>query len=282
MRCGFRQIFCRPSGGVQCGPENGSRSTRAAGSGVPTSGKSQGARVRSNLPQRLSCSTVPESPIDVGAWRAVSWGICRFGISDSGRSCQLFGRGQFVADSAFHDFTQGGVLGGELFQRFDQRSRAAPELLHTAGNDVNQYVGIVDDLKGGFQIFVSHGGSGSGCEDSGKLTRARMPMFVRLRRLRKCICKSDGDLSARLPAEPVCCAAKRLGTKISLNRTTQESVCFVRPIAFWGARAGGAGRPLSLAQRDVSGLRSIRSMSRHKDESRKGRRAPWQGGLHTR
>ena len=77
-------------------------------------------------------------------------------VSGELQAGQFFRGGELVADLAFGDFAQSGVFGGKFFQRLDEGATAAAELLHAARDDVDQNVGVVDDLAGGGQVIVSH------------------------------------------------------------------------------------------------------------------------------
>jgi hypothetical protein len=61
------------------------------------------------------------------------------------------------ADLAFDDFAEGNVFGGELFEGLDERTVAATELFHAAGNHVNQKIGIRNNFQSVANIVVSHG-----------------------------------------------------------------------------------------------------------------------------
>lgn len=66
-------------------------------------------------------------------------------------------RGRFICDLALRDFPERRVFGRKFFQRFHERTIAAFELFHAAGDDVHQDRRIIDNFQRALQVVVSHG-----------------------------------------------------------------------------------------------------------------------------
>ena len=76
-------------------------------------------------------------------------------------SGEFFRRGKLEADLALGDFAQGGVFGGEFFQRFDERAVTAAELFHASRDDVHEDRGVANNFQCALEVIVSHDGMGS-------------------------------------------------------------------------------------------------------------------------
>lgn len=69
---------------------------------------------------------------------------------------RLFTRTDLEGYLPFDNFAQRDVFQGKFFERLHESTAALPELLHASGDDVDQDIGVIDDLQGIFQIVVSH------------------------------------------------------------------------------------------------------------------------------
>jgi hypothetical protein len=68
----------------------------------------------------------------------------------------FFRRRQLISDLAFGNFTQRHIFWQKFFERLHERAVAAFELLHANGNNIHENIRIVDYLKRGLKVVVSH------------------------------------------------------------------------------------------------------------------------------